>query len=820
MADYGAFFAGAWHRLRQAELYGSHLELGNPPWAEARLRALVIRLSPFRDAERSTPHLFLAQAVRAAEPRAYLDFCFFPPEPDRRLLEASGVPPATGIASGRSMEDFDLLLASCSYHLELLNLPYLLARSGVPLRAGQREEASPLLIVGGSSAMAAQALILPDGDCLADGLFFGEGEGEVEALVRILVQRRGEPRKARLEAAAAVRGFWPAGSLDHPVTQAVCARPRAPEMPYPVLPGPEASTARLTLSYGCPFRCSFCFEGYERRPYRLVPVDELLEAARHLKRASGANTLELASFNVNTHPDLPRLLLECNRLFAQVNFMSQRADILNATPGLLELELAAGKRSYTLGVEGISGRLRAFLQKGLDEVAVRQLLARLLTGGAREAKLFYLLTGYENPADFAEFRAFLGWLRGEKQGSGLRLVFSFNRLVRMPFTPLAHDRLFLEEREWQPLVRQAREAVEEVGEFRLASSWPEYAVSQVLALGGSWLHEPLALMAEAGLCYDRELPAAAWRILHGWLRAHPELARELVGEKPPDYPFPLGFVRTPVDAAARYERYRRARESLASGAADPASPAAPRLRLPPEAPAALADLMRRKARLKPVFAALEVPREAAGTSPEWLDAWMLRRLLARHPQLTENLLAVRECLLAGDGPRDRFPPWHGLSVFALTAWEPEGVACALAGDSRTGQVYEKAPAAARLRLVLHLPEGFFPRAGEQLTRYLAAEHAPVTIRRTGEDLHLEPGPKALQRKVLFSGLVRAAKGGLRAAESGVDVELTVGPRFRIRRFLELFPEPEAWRRALVEMLAVDLSPKEPADAYTTYGHRR
>jgi hypothetical protein len=97
-----------------------------------------------------------------------------------------------------------------------------------------------------------------------------------------------------------------------------------------------------------------------------VPTGELLQAALELKRSTGANTLELASFNVNTHPDLPRLLLECNRLFAQVNFMSQRADILNDTPGLLEMELAAGKRSYTLGVEGISGRLRAFLQKRLE----------------------------------------------------------------------------------------------------------------------------------------------------------------------------------------------------------------------------------------------------------------------------------------------------------------------------------------------------------------------------------------------------------------------------------------------------------------------
>jgi radical SAM superfamily enzyme YgiQ (UPF0313 family) len=815
MADYGAFFAGAWHRLRQAELYGPGLRLGNPEWAEARLRVLVLRLSPFRDVDRSTPHLFLAQAVRAAEPRAYLDFCFFPPEADRRLLESAGVPPATGISSRRSLEDFDLLLASCSYHLELLNLYYLLSRSGVPLRASNRES-FPLLIVGGSSVMAAQGLVLPDGDCLADGLFFGEGEGEAEALVRILAERRAEPKQARLEAAAAVRGFWPAGNLERPVTQAVWTPPKAgspppqaPLPPYPVLPGPEAATARLTLSYGCPFRCSFCFEGYERRPYRPVPAEELLEAARHLKRSSGARTLELASFNVNTHPDLPHLLLEANRLFAQVNFMSQRADILNDTPGLLEMELAAGKRSYTLGIEGISRRLRAFLQKRLEEDTVRELLSRLLAGGAREVKLFYLLTGHEQAGDFEEFRSFLGWLRGEKRKSGLRLVFSFNRLVRMPFTPLAHDRLFLEERDWQPLVQEARVAVGEVGEFRLATSWPEYAVSQVLALGGYWLHEPLAALAGAGLCYDRELPAAAWRLFGDWLAAHPQAARELTAEKPRDYRFPLGFVRTPVESAARYEQYLKARESLTSGGADRPSAHRPSagsayvgVRLPPEAPSAMAELMRRKARLKPGFAVLEVPREAAGGSPEWLDAWMLARLLARNPALVENLLSVRETLFAGEGPHDRFPPWFGRSVFALTAWDPEALAATLGeadGSLRSAEgrrVLAAPPAAAATRLRVLLPERFFPQAGERLLRYLAAEHAPATARRAGDELRLEPGARALKRKVLQSGMVRQAG-------DGVTLELTVGPRFRLRRYLEQFPEPEAWRRALVEVLALN-----------------
>jgi len=800
MADYGAFFDRAWHRLRQAELYAAAPRLGNPAWAEASLRVLVLRLSPYRDVDRSTPHLFLAQAVRAAAPGAWLDFCFFPPEADRRLLEASGVPLATGLASRRSMEDYDLLLASCSYHLELVNLYYLLHQAGVPLRSSGRE-AFPLLIVGGSSAMAAQGLIFPDGDCLADGLFFGEGEGQVEALVRVLGQGRGRPRRERLEeAAAAVRGFWPAGDLQREVTQAVWAPPAGAEspagrQPYPVLSGPEAATARLELSYGCPFRCSFCFEGFERRPYRPLPAGELLQAALHLKRSTGAQTLELASFNVNTHPDLPLLLMECNRLFAQVNFMSQRADILNGTPGLLEMELAAGKRSYTLGVEGVSGRLRAFLQKRLEEGSVRQLLDRLLAGGARDAKLFYLLTGYEQPEDFAEFRAFLGWLRGRMRERGMRLVFSFNRLVRMPFTPLAHDRLFLQEAEWEPLVREARDAVETVGEFRLASSWPEYAASQVLALGGYWLHEPLEALAGAGLCFDHELPAAAWTVLERWLREHPRKAAELAAEKAPDCPHPLGFVRTPVRAEARYAQYLRARESLARGQPERSPLDLPAPRLTAEAPAAMTELMRRKARLKPVYLVLEVPREAAGGSPEWLEAWMLRRLLEGHPALAENLLSVRETLFAGLGPRERFPPWYGRSVFALTAWEPEALAAlptALPADPQAELPSASPPQVAEMRLRLELPERFFPRAAERLAQYLAAEHAPATIRRAGEDLLLQPGPRALKRKVLLAGAVRAA-GDTTIAK------LTVGPRFRLRRYLAIFPEPEAWRRALVEV---------------------
>ena len=75
-----------------------------------------------------------------------------------------------------------------------------------------------------------------------------------------------------------------------------------------------------------------------------------------LKAETGADTLEIESFNFNTHTAIAALLLALNRLFHRVNLMSQRVDILARTPGLLDLEIAADKRSYTLGIEGISER--------------------------------------------------------------------------------------------------------------------------------------------------------------------------------------------------------------------------------------------------------------------------------------------------------------------------------------------------------------------------------------------------------------------------------------------------------------------------------
>ena len=347
------FLSAHWPVMQQAELFlpRPNPTAGNPTWEAAEFRVLIVRLSPYRDVDRSTPHLFLAQAARRAVPAAYVDFAFFPPQHDRKRLEAAGVPLLTGIFSWCALEVFDVVLISNAYTLELLNLPYLLQRSGIPLYASERDGRWPPLILGGSNALAAQALLTPEGDALVDALFFGEGEREVEALLRVLAEDAGLPKRERLRrAAASVAGLWLAGESGQRVRKAICANPGVDDLllDYPLLNGDEAGVGRLQINYGCPAFCSFCFEGYDRKPYRELPRAAVLEAARTLKSRHGVETLELYSFNFNTHADILALLLDLHRLFRRVSFKSQRVDMLYTLEGAAPAAQPWGARDLQL----------------------------------------------------------------------------------------------------------------------------------------------------------------------------------------------------------------------------------------------------------------------------------------------------------------------------------------------------------------------------------------------------------------------------------------------------------------------------------------
>ncbi|MCX6997519.1 MAG: hypothetical protein NTV49_10645 [Kiritimatiellaeota bacterium] len=874
MSDFSPFFRAHAHRLQQAALYWPRPNpgWGNPPWSAAGLKLMIIRLSSFRDVDRSTPHLFLADAARRGASEAFVDFAFFPPPRDRQLLRAYGVPLLSGIVSGRTAEDFDWVLISNAYTLELINLPFLLLHSGIPPLATDRAGRWPPFVLGGANAMAAQALVGARAESFVEAIFFGEGEGQVEKLVRgfgkhaplLRDAAAGAPavapgpgtasaaaprfvaaRKRLLALARDIPGLWITGRWpERPLRKAIWTQRGVKRVPmaYPALNGPEAGTGRLQISRGCPAFCAFCFEGYDRKPYREVAAADLLAQARALKRTQGCDTLELTSFNFNTHSEILSLLPEMNRLFDRVRCMSQRADLLQELPELLGAELTADKRSYTLGLEGVSARLRAFLHKSLDTAALQALLARLLREKVRELKLFFLLTGHETAADESEFAGFCRQVQAlrRENNPGLRVLFSFGLLVRMPFTPLRYDRLRLEPAGWESLIRAARGAVESAGfEFRLATPWTDYAATQILALAPYGLAEPLEALARAGFCYDQTLDPEYVRRLRVWMTEHGLWTETWLGEKPATYPFAFAFVQSNVPPAFLFRQYQAARagrddgyclgRSAAPGrcrACGACHTTAERRRLTahrwrrPADPAWLekfAALMDAKARPPTLYGRFWLAPELAGADSAWLNARVLRALLAALPKQTDNLRAARESLFTVGANSARFPIFSGETVFALKAWDAAPLRAALGGLPAVASLCSGASPAHRRRtaadptlspeirwlggvepfepgvfrsrpLELRLPAEFFPRADAVFQRWLLARHVPFSLRRTPRGYRLD--------------LAKPRPSGLAAAEviampAEFIAHLTVGPKFDLGDLLAAWGVDGLFREATV-----------------------
>jgi ferredoxin len=807
----------------------------NPDFQGASRRVLILRLSPFRDVDRSIPHLFLFQEVRRALPGAFIDLAFFPSARERALFDQESIPYLVGVQSRRPASEFDLILISNAYTLELINLPYLLIRSGFPLFASQRGPEWPLIILGGSNSLAAQAVIHADGDSLVDGIFFGEAEGWVGELAGV------DKRELLEEAAKRVPGLWVAGSFSATV-KAVLDTPEARFLPteYPILNSPEVHTANLQINYGCPAFCSFCFEGYDRKPYRELSLTDILSTARQLKRAQGNEELNLYSFNFNTHQDILGMMLALHGLFDRVSLKSQRLDILQRTGCLLEAEIEADKRTFTLGIEGISERLRAWLHKSLSIDEIRALLDRILALKVRQLKLFYVLTGYETDEDIEAFRRFLKWLKETRrsQDRRVRVVFSFGLLIRMPRTPLQYDRLFLDEAAWRPLIGQVKSACETNGfEFRLAFDWPAYCVTQVLALGGYWLVEPLVALARRGNCFDATLPPEYWDAFRGWMESAGHWSDAFLGEKGPDYPFVLSFVESSVSDAFLYRQYEEAQAGEDSGyclgshegpgrclgcgaCVDEEQRRAithHRILQPERGPymAQLREVMARKRRLQPVYFLLNLDALLAGVESAFLNAFVFREILAGCPDLVDNLLSVRENLFTLRPNDRRFPAVSGETVFALKAWDMEALAQALetgflrgnlvSGCEIIGPVEGFTPGVfTRLHLDVHLPDDRFPEPRARLEHYLRSAYLPYSLRREGSRYRFDLPRKALKKRILFGGYFEPYRGeGGDKREGGLFASLDVGPKFDLAAFLETFGGEDLFHCARVRVSQIE-----------------
>jgi radical SAM family uncharacterized protein len=380
------------------------------------------------------------------------------------LMRASGIPAFT-IDSHRSLADFDVIGVSLSTELGYTNLLNTLDLAGLALRADERAEADPLVIVGGHVAFNPEP-IAP----FVDAAVLGDGE-EAVILISGLIRRwqeAGRPGgRAELLATLAATGSVYVPSLhsvsylpDGRIKQVAPNRPGVPwevakhtlmdldEWPYPkhpVVPVAETVHERMSVEIfrGCTRGCRFCQAGMITRPVRERSASKVAEMVDTGLCATGFAEVGLLSLSSADHSEIGKLAKGLADRYedtkTSLSLPSTRVDAFNIE--LAEELSRNGRRSgLTFAPEGGSERLRKVINKTVTAEDLIRTVTAAYASGWRHVKLYFMCgLPTETDEDVLEIadlaRAVISAGRTAAGRRDIRCTVSIGGFVPKPHTP-------------------------------------------------------------------------------------------------------------------------------------------------------------------------------------------------------------------------------------------------------------------------------------------------------------------------------------------------------------------------------------------------
>ena len=380
--------------------------------------------------------------------------------PTHRIPLADGVAPES-LEEGRPLRGYRLLGVSAAYELEAVEAVASFRRGGLDPDPARRGRDDPLIVAGGALTLVNPRLLL----AFADAVVVGEGI----AAARLLAEAAAGGAD-RTELLAGL-GRLPNVVLSSAALsdEAIDELQLAAQAGYSAAPGPLASPVvtegtafgesfLVEACRGCPRGCAFCVLRKDRcGPYTAFDVAAVVEAV-----PASARRVGLVGAGVSDHPQLDELLERFVARNVRVSTSSLRVGSLDERR--VRLLAAAGARQLTVGVDGLTERLRKTLGK---PIAAEQILS--LAESARAAGLdglkLYVMVGVpgERDEDVAEFASLV-----RSASRIVRVAVSAGPLVPKPFTPLA-DAPFAPESVLRGRLAALRRALGPVARLDLAS---------------------------------------------------------------------------------------------------------------------------------------------------------------------------------------------------------------------------------------------------------------------------------------------------------------------------------------------------------------
>ncbi|KAA0223966.1 MAG: TIGR03960 family B12-binding radical SAM protein [Phycisphaerae bacterium] len=358
--------------------------------------------------------------------------------------------------------DADILAISLQYEMSFSTVLTLLDLAQIPFYAADRSDEHPLVIAGGPQADNPEP-VAP----FLDLVVLGDGEDSMSALLATVKELKAAGVRRRdmiLEIArrydwAYAPAYYEVGYHRDGTVRSIeptraglrsrierCQTPDFEHAPFPlrpIVPFVEVVHDRFAIEImrGCPQRCRFCHAGYTKRPLRLRTVDQIMNMAEEMHRATGIEEFGLLSLSTADYPHLRELAERANRQFASrrvnISVPSLRVDKMLANiPWMVN---TVRKGGLTIAVEAARDDMREAIRKKVTDGNLLDGVREAYKAGWRSVKL-YFMSGFpgERPEDIDgiwELSRQVSEARKAVAGHPASVKASVGWLVPKPYTP-------------------------------------------------------------------------------------------------------------------------------------------------------------------------------------------------------------------------------------------------------------------------------------------------------------------------------------------------------------------------------------------------
>ncbi|TXD35617.1 radical SAM protein [Lujinxingia vulgaris] len=429
---------------------------------EAPHRVALVYPSPYRVGMSSLGFQTIYRVLNQRED-IVCERSFLPDDPD--LYRQSNTPLFT-YESETPVGDCDVIAFSLSYELELIGIMTCLELAAIPVRAADRGENWPLVIIGGPITFSNP---LPAGP-FADVIVMGEGE----ELINVLIDwwKDYDDRERYLRDVAALPGVY-VPSI-HGETFRTVAQARDTCLPAysPIItPHTELSSMHLVENgRGCHRGCSFCvMRRTTNGGMRPVAPERVLATVPDY-----ATRVGLVGAATSDHPKILDILCALVDSGREVGLSSLRADRLN--DDFIALLAKGGARTLTVASDGSSQRMRDLAKKHIKEKHLRR-CAELVRDHNMKLLKLYMVIGYpgETLDDMDEMIDFMLEL-----SSICKVALGMSPLVAKKNTPLDGSP-FEDHKSLETKIKHVHKKLGRKVDIRATSvrwSWIEHEISQ------------------------------------------------------------------------------------------------------------------------------------------------------------------------------------------------------------------------------------------------------------------------------------------------------------------------------------------------------